>query len=264
MREVKLFKNQTLFSPGEKPDYFLEVVEGSVKAGNVVYGPGDILGFVEYFLNKPLAEEVKVEEDGVGEKYKEDDVEDKEVFKKILKCSLEELNASLASIATQEVVKDLIDAARFDALLDLSSLNKTSLETFDAIEGMIKLSMLPSLPDEEETAYDFVKKFKKEMDVLQYILYRITFVKKYPESEHSQEFLLEVIDIYLKEFGDRYGAKYAIMLFLLFYPDSPKVKDVLLELIKVLKQSGDPEWFEYYERLAMLFPEVGVKLDEIT
>ncbi len=264
MEEVRLYKDQTLFGPTEKPDYFLGIVEGSVKVGNVVYGPGDILGFVEYFLEQPFVGEVKVEEDGVGKKYREEDVENEEIFKEVLRYALENLNSSIASIPTQEVVKDFEDTARVDALLELSSMDEAPLEAFDAIEDMMTLKKLPALPDDEEIAYDFVEKFEKEMDLLQYILYRIAFVKKFPENEHSQKFLLEVIDTYLEELGDRFGAKYAMMLFLLFYPDSPKVKDVLLKLIKVLRQSKNPEWFEYYERLVMLFPEVEVKLDEIT
>jgi len=230
----------------------------------VVYGPGDMLGFVEYFLERPFTREVIVEEDVTGRKYGEDDIGNEEIFKKVLEYALKKLNVSIASVPNRKVVKELEDTAHVDALLEISSMDEAPPETFNAIEDMMTLKRLPSLPEDEETAYDFVEKFEKEIDILQYILYRIAFVKKYPESEHSQRFLLEVIDTYLDELDDRFGAKYAMMLFLLFYPDSPKVKDVLLKLIKILRQSKNPEWFEYYERLVMLFPEAEVRLDEIT
>lgn len=265
MEKVNVYKGQTLFGSGDRPDYFFKIVSGRVRVGRKVYMEGDIVGVAEYFLSLPYEADVMVEEDGSLIRYREDDViSDEEKFNEILKHVVESLNSVISVAPGGEAVKDLKESVNVDGMAELATMEGATTETFEALEEVMTLKKLPYLPDEEEIALGIIEKVKKDVDILRYVLYRIAFVKKFPDSERSPEFLKEAIEIYMDEMDDRYGSKYALKLFLYFYPEHEILREVLLRMVKVLRRSQDPEWFEYLERLVMLFPEEEVNFDEIS
>ncbi len=265
MEEVNVYKGQTIFGAGDRPDFFFKIISGKVRVGSEVYMEDDIVGIAEYMLSLPYGSDVVVEEDGKIVRYREDElVEDEEKFNEILRYVLESINSRIFMAPGEKVVEDLEKSVNVDGIAELATMEGEVSEAFEALEEMMTLKKLPYLPDEDDVALGILDKVKKEADILRYVLYRIAFVKKFPEHSKSPDLLKEAVEIYMDELDDRYGAKYTLKLFLYFYPEHEYLREILLRMVKVLRRSQDPEWFEYLERLVMLFPEEEVKFDEIS
>ncbi len=264
MEEVKVHKGQTIFGMGDKPDFFFRIVDGKITVKNEVYNVGDFVGFVEYFMEVPFEGDVVVLEDGAIERFREDDVKDPKIFDEVMMHIIDMINSSVSVVPGEKAVKEIEEKADVGAILELGMMKEAPEETFEILEDVMTLKKLPELPDDEKKARDFIEKLDRDVDILNYILHKLAFVKKFPDSDVSPGYLREVIEIYMDELDDRYGAKYCLKLFLVLYPDHEDLHDVLLRLVKVLKRSNDPEWFEYYERLLITFPDSEVKYDEIS
>ncbi len=264
MEEMNVVSGQTIFKDGEKPSFFFLIKDGKFKVGSETFPAGSFVALVEYFLDMEMSSDVVAESDGVIIKYTDSDVsENEEEFEKVLKYAVESLNASLAGSVDKVVVSDLeksVDVAKLAEIAEEIGED----ELLSALEEMVSLQKLPEIPGDPEKAKAVVEMVSKEEDIIKYALHRIAFVKKFPGREESKEYLMEALRTYMDELEDRYGARYVAKLAILLYPDDEIIIDVLRKLVKILRDSKDPEWFEYLERLLVAFPEEEVRIDEIS
>ena len=263
MEEMTVVGGQTILNGGEKPPYFFMIKEGKFKVGSEEYSSGSFVGVIEYFLELPLDNDAVAQTDGVIVKFTDSDVKEEDGFEKVLKYLLEAVNALILGAPGKEVVTDFeksVDVAKIAELVDVVGED----ELLIALEEMISLQKLPDIPDDPEKAKSVIDMISKEEDILRYALHRLAFVKKFPHDEKSKEYIVEVIRVYTDDLQDKYGAKYSLKLAVLFYSDDDEMMEtVLKDLVNVMRESKDPEWFDYLIRYLLKFGR-GVKKNEIS
>jgi hypothetical protein len=266
MEEVSVVNGQIILKDGEVPSFFFFIKEGKFRYGDKEYLSENFVGLVELILNLKMVGDVIAEDDGVIVKYTEQDLsENKEVFEKVLKYLTDLINVKLTEELSESVITDFeknVDVAKITELI--SSFEDES-KLLAVLEEMVSLQKLPELPKDPEKAKTLVEMVPKEEDLMRYILYRVAYVKAFPEMHVSKDYIMEVVRIYMDELDDKYGAKYVLKLALLFYPDDDEIaEEVLRRLLKLLRESRNPEWFEYMIRFLMRFPDKEVKFDEVS
>ena len=263
MEEMNVVGGQTILSGGEKPPFFFMIKDGKFKVGGEEYSSGSFVGVVEYFLELPMDDDAVAQTDGTIIKFTDSDVKEEEGFEKVLKYLLEAVNALILGTPGKEVVTDFeksVDVAKIAELVDVVGED----ELLIALEEMISLQKLPDIPDEPEKARSVIEMISKEEDILRYVLHRLAFVKKFPHDENSKEYVMDAIRVYMDDLQDKYGAKYSLKLAMLYYSDDDDLmEEVLKNLVKVMRESRDPEWFDYLLRYFLRFGK-GVKKDEIS
>ncbi len=263
MEEMRLVAGQPLVEEGEKTGFFFKLKEGRLRSGAVEYSQGDLVGVVEYFTSTPFRSSITADTDSTVLKISLEDLEDDSLYDEVMVYLLSAMDSVMKGGIDEGVIEELKRMGDIGGIAEVAE--DVEMDTaLNAIEEMLTFQKLPEIPEDEELALKLLEKVESEQDRMKFALHCIAFSRKFPKSNHTPGVLMKASEVYIDEFGDRYGARYVLKLLFLFQPNSELLKEALKKLIKLLREDRDPEWFEYLERFFLHFPEEEVKMDEIT
>lgn len=229
-----------IFKKGEIPKTLFKILSGTVReTRNRSYydlGPGDYIALIEYFLGKPIEEDiVAMENTQISEVALEREYT--QIVKKMI-----ELRKILS--------KTSVDISNL--VLDDFQFQEENLDEYlNEIEALLTLSS-GELPDDKDEALKSIMELDDDKLLTKINLIR-RFIEKFPGEKEGAKLLIEGATKAYIILNDKFLAKAFLKKVLLLYP---KQFEECIEALKVLegiyKDEGNVIWKKYYKMSKVL------------